>query len=168
MASFVSKILHKDVTGERLREYPELKEFPDDRRRHKAYNAAIKEVAKRHHFPLLARLAFFGFCILGFTAMSTFRAPDMFMKRTAAVALCVYILLELWIYRWAIPRVRRELRRMLDKHASCCRQCDYALVGNTSGRCPECGTLIPPDQLRLISTRSDLGLEIEPTLGVEC
>lgn len=167
MASFLSKLLHKDVTGERLREYPELKEFSDDRRRHKAYTAAIKEVAKRNHFPLIARLAFFGFCIVGFTTMGAFRAPDIFMRRTAAVALCVYILLELWIYRWAIPRVREELRRMLDSSAGSCRHCDYALIGNTSGRCPECGTAIPADQRRLILSQAELGLEIDPAVGVE-
>lgn len=167
MASTLSKILHKDVTGERLREYPELKEFPDDRRRHKAYTAAIKEVAKRNHFPLLARLAFFSFCILGFSLMGYLGAADMLMRRTAAVALCVYILLELWIYRWAIPRVRQELRRMLDRHAYCCRQCGYALFGNASGRCPECGTEVAADQRRLILSQAEIGLEIGDRLGVE-
>lgn len=31
-----------------------------------------------------------------------------------------------------------------------CRQCEYELWGNLSGVCPECGTVIPDDQLHLI------------------
>jgi hypothetical protein len=29
-----------------------------------------------------------------------------------------------------------------------CRKCGYNLTGNTSGRCPECGTSVPPGTKR--------------------
>ena len=167
MASLWSKIAHKDVTGERLQEYPELREFPDHSKRHKAYTSAVKEVARRSRTPIVVRFAFLGGCILSFGLMDYFRFSDRFMKTVAGIALCSYIFLEWRLYRWAIPRVREELRRMLDSTLANCRLCDYSLIGNISGRCPECGTDVPADQQRLISARTELGLEIAGDDGVE-
>ncbi len=64
------------------------------------------------------------------------------------------------------PRIRAELIRQLEGDIWC-HQCRYLLHDNTSSRCPECGTDIPPDQRRLISQRIALGLEIDPGAGVE-
>lgn len=39
-----------------------------------------------------------------------------------------------------LVHLRRE--RIRPSH---CRQCDYDLIGNTSGKCPECGSAVPDD-----------------------
>lgn len=168
MSSWFSNIVYKDVTGERLQCYPELAEFPDHRERHRAYTTAVTQAARQSSLPIVVRLGFFLPCVAGFAGSSALRIPHDLTRPSAAIALCGYILLEWRLYRWAIPRVRRELRQMLDRRAANCRACNYRLVGNTSGRCPECGTPIPADQRRLISIRYDFGLEIDPDLGVEC
>lgn len=45
----------------------------------------------------------------------------------------------LW-YWWPLLRLRDTV--LLDGEAPVCFQCGYNLTGNTSGRCPECGTMI--------------------------
>lgn len=42
---------------------------------------------------------------------------------------------------------------LLQVKAMQCLKCDYNLTGNTSGRCPECGTQIPADQLEVMQLR---------------
>jgi len=59
-----------------------------------------------------------------------------------AIALIMHIvmgaLIGQCVYQWVImPPLRCT---------SECRHCDYSLKGNVSGRCPECGTPIPPNQ----------------------
>lgn len=167
MASIWTRLAHRDATGGRMRSYPELAEFPDGRLRHKAYQSAVTEVARRSHFPILVRLGFLGHCVAVFAAMSYLKVDVEFMRRSAAVALCLYVTLEIWLYRWAIPRVRKELRRMLNKRSYHCHTCDYPLFGNHSGRCPECGAEIPDDQRRLILSQGEKGVEFEPGVSVE-
>jgi len=59
---------------------------------------------------------------------------------------------QVFIPAWAIAlasmllpgtAVARELKRWRKRREGHCPVCSYDLTGNTSGRCPECGTTIP-------------------------
>ena len=51
-----------------------------------------------------------------------------------------------------------------------CPDCDYDLTGNVSGICPECGTLVPPNQaipgVNSVSTFGDVGLGLDKIPGI--
>lgn len=54
--------------------------------------------------------------------------------------------------------VRIELRRLL-KEDFWCHECNYLLLGNESGRCPECGEEIPEAQQKLLDARAPTELD---------
>jgi len=43
---------------------------------------------------------------------------------------------------WAVVRIRARVKRFIARRDSLCVGCGYALHGNTSGVCPECGSAI--------------------------
>jgi len=44
-------------------------------------------------------------------------------------------------------RIKRAQRSRRQDGLPHCRQCEYLLIGNQSGRCPECGTLLSPENV---------------------
>jgi uncharacterized paraquat-inducible protein A len=162
----ILNFLYADVGGELLRLYPDLGEIADQRQRVKTYEQAKVNVSKKHHQPMLARLALVLLCLVAVLATDYFRLP-LNIDRVLLIAATAWGLLEFRLSRSRVPRIRAEIRSLIDAQTEYCRMCGYSLRGNTSGRCPECGTEIPADQRRLISQRNALGLEIDPGVGVE-
>lgn len=56
--------------------------------------------------------------------------------------------------RWAKTRVVRikQMGNPVFTGLLICRHCQYDLRGNTSGQCPECGTLLAPQQLETLAS----------------
>src|ERR1043166_499316 len=86
------------------------------------------------------------------------------MKLAALVYFLALIFLGSWVVEWLnvwnkspalllivlpgylVPylAIRLHKRRKRARYLPhCCQSCGYDLTGNTSGRCPECGTFIP-------------------------
>jgi hypothetical protein len=67
--------------------------------------------------------------------------------------------MPLWIPVIVCGLVAWVIRKMLYPHwvaAGVCRQCQYNLTGNVSGRCPECGTPISEKLRASLKQRHDL------------
>ena len=82
------------------------------------------------------------------------RKPSMVASgRPLLVTTCVY---PLWLLFLGISAIcllmitTRQLRRRT-KTATTCTCCEYDLVGNESGVCPECGTPIPEERRQTIA-----------------
>ncbi len=45
---------------------------------------------------------------------------------------------------WWLDATKGKTRRW--RESGCCTMCGYQLTGNASGRCPECGELIPSQE----------------------
>jgi hypothetical protein len=56
---------------------------------------------------------------------------------------CPLLFFALLVYGFVTLFLRVHAKR--SRQAGFCKTCDYDLTGNTSGRCPECGTPITPD-----------------------
>lgn len=168
MASKWIKLLNTPLLkgGERerrLRRYPVLAEFADEARGQRAFSAAQRTVTRKPRYlvvRLLVMLTLFG--------VLTLHAFNLLGNGYCALVCGLLLIILDLEFRRQRPRMRMELQRLLRHDQLHCHECDYSLIGNTSGRCPECGTDIPTDQRRLISNRYDLGLEIAPDPGVEC
>jgi hypothetical protein len=67
------------------------------------------------------------------------------MMHVMIVPLASLFVLWLAIFVWSLIRARRGVRRYEEhqRHRQgLCPTCGYNLTGNTSGTCPECGTVV--------------------------
>ena len=85
-----------------------------------------------------------------FYLMSVLLRPSSFWMGALVIASPVV----LWVA--LAQHARRQWVRYRD---GLCTRCGYALIGNVTGICPECGTVIPVSQL--IRLRSDLAHQRE-------
>ncbi len=65
----------------------------------------------------------------------------LFIVPSMAIALLALVIASLILLIYGI----RQRRRLAISPRAICRSCGYDLRGNVSGRCPECGTDIPPE-----------------------
>lgn len=72
--------------------------------------------------------------------------------------------------KWAntcVIWVKKEFRMPFDPRGVLCTKCGYNLTGNVSGRCPECGQMIPlkAPAARVASLAAASGLPVSPDLS---
>ena len=126
--------------------YPELKLVPAAQRVALWHEASVMEPKLRHMAVLLGALI----AVAIAAVLAMWAAPMVLdalglngaqrIVRVAIPGVCVAIGMFglLWLQRRAM---RRDIRRILVKRGvTICIPCGYDLTGNTSGRCPECGT----------------------------
>ncbi|NLX23240.1 MAG: hypothetical protein GXY55_16435 [Phycisphaerae bacterium] len=65
----------------------------------------------------------------------------LFLAPSMAIAVLILLIASLILLIYGI----RQRRRLAISPRAICRSCGYDLQGNVSGRCPECGTEIPPE-----------------------
>jgi len=164
LASIWNKLLYSDITGYRIRAYPELSQFGDAKAQLKAYALAESAASrsKKLVFFLANAIPTFMFVVLcGLTIYLRRVGPIIWVCGTLVCIVTSYPLIRLHQ-----KLLRHELRRLLNS-ALYCKKCDYNLMGNESGRCPECGTAITEEDRRLISLKSGPGLEIDTPAVVQ-
>ena len=122
--------------------FPELELFDDPQQRREALSRArqmvFDQVGRKPQYVtfLVTVIALLGFLI---SLICLFGRPTMWaFALIPIVASGATVLAVQYIFRRPI---RQHLRRQLnDAGVPVCMQCGYNLAGNTSGRCPECGT----------------------------
>ncbi|HPF39876.1 MAG TPA: hypothetical protein P5081_01875 [Phycisphaerae bacterium] len=158
-------LLNTDLTGRRLDRYPELRQFEGAAQQSAALATATRAFRGRH--PWMAFKPFV-YVVLYVTlhvvprmfaawALITFLQPLVMLG-----FLIVVVLVEHHLGRWAVPHIRAELRDLAWRRSTNCEDCGYSLVGNTSGRCPECGVRISAEQQRLIAAQIALVSGVGP------
>lgn len=138
--------LKKDVNFFKRWLFPELKRFERTEDRESAYNDAVREAIKRH--PTLSRIedvCFFAM-IAYFVLAFVFGLVNIGVWPMLLVGSGLSAVKAIRLRR----RIRVELKKILHEDFWC-HECDYLLKGNTSGRCPECGTAMPESQRSVIT-----------------
>lgn len=127
--------------------FPELSHFPDRAARDAAFSSAKLRVirAKRRWILLVAAMSGVGLAIalLGLGLKIVFGTNVAWLGSFAGP---LTLLVWVWVANIAFRRpIQRDLREQLvARGVPICLACGYDLRGNTSGRCPECGS--PPSR----------------------
>ena len=86
---------------------------------------------------LAGRWIFGAVCLVACLCVFFLPAEHMFALQTGTAALFFAGTMVVW---------RKHAHRLpFDPRGILCMECGYNLTGNVSGRCPECGTMIPAD-----------------------
>ncbi len=139
-------LIYADITGRRVRAFPLLREFGDAKAQHHAYNHAQRTVIRKHQ---AAVLMIVWSSLAGGSVARFGPAPSL-------AALVVLLFLSIWLHRKSRVLIEAELEAYLLERATRCHACGYNLIGNQSGRCPECGTAFSDEHRRLISRWAEL------------
>ncbi|MCA9221410.1 MAG: hypothetical protein KDA71_13865, partial [Planctomycetales bacterium] len=153
MATSLRDLLNTDITG-RLNRYPELRLFEGAARQDAALATAIRALRGRHPwlaFKPFAYVVVYALVVVvpKFYATTSGHFADLWPLSMLACLIAV-LLVEYGLHRWALPQIRAEILDLAWRRSTACAACEYSLIGNTSGRCPECGAEIPDDQRKLI------------------
>jgi|GEM_PF-3207564 len=140
------QLIYADITGRRVRAFPLLREFGDAKAQHQAYNSAQRAVMRKHQLTVLIIVML---SLMGGTVARFGTVPSM-------AALVALIAVSFWLHRKMSVLIQGELQHHLHDRATHCHACDYSLIGNESGRCPECGTALSDEHRRLISRWAEL------------
>lgn len=142
--SFTDKL--SDRAGSKLRDwlYPELLRLPNEEVRNKAYFAALHELdlGNRPIFRIgmAASLALpIVTLVFGFACLDISRR-DYFLSRAIPATLFMIPVTMFALFMYSQKPYRRLLRKYLSHfNVHVCNNCGYDLIGNTTGKCPECG-----------------------------
>lgn len=155
MANRLQQLIYSDFTGRRVRAFPLLREFGDAKSQHDAYNHAQRTALRKHQV-----IVFVVVCLSLAGGLAT-----QLGTTASLVALAVLLTTCVWLSHRFKQFVEVELRQYFFDKNTHCHHCCYSLIGNTSGRCPECGMAIPDDHRRLINRcleLSDANLNLPP------
>jgi predicted RNA-binding Zn-ribbon protein involved in translation (DUF1610 family) len=121
--------------------FPEVARFPSRRARWSAWKRAIGELGWRYWGSMVA--------IIVLDTAITFALPWLGVPLGWRAQIRAFLLVGVLIACGTIPllfrkRIRSSLRSALaHMGVPTCVCCGYDLTANVSGRCPECGTLVP-------------------------
>ncbi|MCB9854622.1 MAG: hypothetical protein H6818_02960 [Phycisphaerales bacterium] len=146
-AEFLNRDLLRGIHRRRLRRFPELAYSETTSDRSVAYRQAKHAILGTPKYER-ARMVI-GLGVVFLIVIS--KAAGM--SEWIPILIPILCLVGFLLARRQQPLIRAELQRIIFRLKYHCATCDYSLHGNTSGRCPECGAEIPPDQAKLISSK---------------
>lgn len=71
--------------------------------------------------------------------------PDILIRKTANFGLVISTTISVvaWLVLLGRVHAHHYLAMLAAHQGTLCHSCDYSLIGNRTGRCPECGALVP-------------------------
>jgi hypothetical protein len=151
MAFRWKNLFYRDLTGLRVRKFPVLERFGDAMHQDRAFRTAQMRALRNNPRLFLTPIVLVAAAIV----------VGCFIQKYIWLTILANTACGIW-FTWRLQKpIRRELYRMLDEDIWC-PSCDYVLVGNESGLCPECGTEIAQAQRQVISTHDELRAGLNP------